>query len=69
MKECLFYLGTWGYQPRVERFLREIKIAANLIHPHILPLYDSGEADAGVSIQPRAGLMASVRNTGVSSRI
>ncbi len=28
-----------------ERFLREIGIAANLIHPHILPLHDSGEAD------------------------
>lgn len=28
-----------------ERFLREIKIAAQLTHPHILPLYDSGEAD------------------------
>jgi tRNA A-37 threonylcarbamoyl transferase component Bud32/tetratricopeptide (TPR) repeat protein len=28
-----------------ERFLREIKIAANLTHPHILPLHDSGEAD------------------------
>jgi serine/threonine-protein kinase len=28
-----------------ERFLQEIKIAANLHHPHILPLYDSGEAD------------------------
>jgi serine/threonine protein kinase/tetratricopeptide (TPR) repeat protein len=28
-----------------ERFLREIKIAANLSHPHILPLHDSGEAD------------------------
>ncbi len=28
----------------VERFLREIKIAATLRHPHILPLYDSGEA-------------------------
>jgi Tol biopolymer transport system component len=26
-----------------ERFLQEIKIAANLHHPHILPLYDSGE--------------------------
>ena len=25
-----------------ERFLREIKIAAKLTHPHILPLYDSG---------------------------
>ena len=28
-----------------ERFLREIEIAANLTHPHILPLHDSGEAD------------------------
>ena len=27
-----------------ERFLREIQIAAGLTHPHILPLYDSGEA-------------------------
>ncbi len=27
-----------------ERFLREIKVAARLQHPHILPLYDSGEA-------------------------
>ena len=28
-----------------ERFLLEIEIAAALTHPHILPLYDSGEAD------------------------
>ena len=28
-----------------ERFLREIAIAAQLHHPHIVPLYDSGEAD------------------------
>ena len=27
-----------------ERFLREIRIAARLQHPHILPLHDSGEA-------------------------
>ncbi len=28
-----------------ERFLREIKLTAQLAHPHILPLLDSGEAD------------------------
>lgn len=28
-----------------ERFRREIDIAAKLSHPHILPLYDSGQAD------------------------
>ena len=29
----------------VHRFLREVRIAAHLAHPHILPLIDSGEAD------------------------
>jgi eukaryotic-like serine/threonine-protein kinase len=28
-----------------ERFHREIKMAARLTHPHILPVFDSGEAD------------------------
>jgi serine/threonine-protein kinase len=29
-----------------ERFLTEIRTTANLQHPHILPLFDSGEADS-----------------------
>ncbi|HUF36801.1 MAG TPA: protein kinase, partial [Gemmatimonadales bacterium] len=29
-----------------ERFLAEITLTANLQHPHILPLFDSGEADS-----------------------
>jgi len=29
-----------------ERFLTEIKVTANLQHPHILPLHDSGEAES-----------------------
>jgi serine/threonine-protein kinase len=28
-----------------QRFLREIRIADRLLHPHILPLLDSGEAE------------------------
>src|ERR1700693_3193063 len=32
---------------RAERFLREIQIAAKLSHPHILPLYDSGQGGPG----------------------
>ena len=33
-----------GMAVGAERFQREIKIAARLSHPHILPLHDSGEA-------------------------
>ena len=28
-----------------DRFLTEIKTTANLQHPHILPLFDSGQVD------------------------
>ena len=48
-----------------ERFLAEIKVTANLQHPHILGLIDSGEADgllyyvmpyiAGESLRARLG--------------
>jgi eukaryotic-like serine/threonine-protein kinase len=39
-----------------DRFLREIRIAASLHHPNILPLYDSGEADGQLYyVMPVAG--------------
>ena len=31
-----------------DRFLSEIRVAARLNHPHILPLLDSGEADGAL---------------------
>src|SRR5450759_2575575 len=38
---------TVGAQGR-ERFLREISIAANLSHPNIVPLFDSGQIGASL---------------------
>ena len=44
-----------------ERFLREIQLAAKLSHPHILPLFDSGDAGGALFyVMPRV--------TGVSLR-
>ena len=34
-----------GFAMGVERFKREIDLVTHLTHPHILPIYDSGEAD------------------------
>src|SRR5574341_240797 len=31
-----------------QRFLKEIQVTANLQHPHILPLYDSGSANGAL---------------------
>jgi serine/threonine-protein kinase len=43
-----------GYEPA--RFLREIRIAARLAHPQILPLHDSGECDGLLYfVMPYAG--------------
>src|SRR5688500_220339 len=36
-----------GGREGVERFLREIELAARLQHPHILPVFDSGVVDDG----------------------
>jgi eukaryotic-like serine/threonine-protein kinase len=35
---------SFSAQLGAERFLQEIKVAARLRHPHLLPLYDSGDA-------------------------
>ena len=37
----------------IERFLAEIKTTANLQHPHILTLFDSGEADSFTELRER----------------
>jgi serine/threonine-protein kinase len=40
----VFHPGGGGSAGGAARFLREIDLAARLTHPHILPVYDSGEA-------------------------
>ncbi|MDP3774025.1 MAG: protein kinase [Gemmatimonadales bacterium] len=42
-----------GASVGAERFLREIGIAAQLSHPHLVPLIDSGDAD-GLKGTPRS---------------
>jgi TolB-like protein/tRNA A-37 threonylcarbamoyl transferase component Bud32 len=37
-----------AYAVGPDRFIREISTTANLRHPHILPLYDSGEVDGAL---------------------
>jgi len=51
-----------------ERFLAEIKTTANLQHPHILPLFDSGSAlDGRAELVHHAGGAAGARRA-VSGR-
>ena len=38
-------IADLGFALGPERFRREIDLASHLSHPHILPIYDSGEAD------------------------
>jgi serine/threonine protein kinase len=49
-----------------ERFLREIEIAAALQHPHILPLFDSGQADGLHRRIGEVGARAGGRTTGAT---
>ena len=37
-----------AYAVGADRFIREINTTANLRHPHILPLYDSGEVEGAL---------------------
>jgi eukaryotic-like serine/threonine-protein kinase len=41
-----------------ERFVTEMRVTANLQHPHILPLFDSGSADGQLLIQRPATIDA-----------
>src|SRR5919107_473978 len=36
-----------GGREGIERFLREIELAARLQHPHVLPVFDSGVVEEG----------------------
>ncbi len=48
--------GSAGQSYEPERFLREIRIAAQLSHPQILPVHDSGEIDGMLYfVMPYAG--------------
>ena len=38
-------LGVLGTHADAQRFLREARAAANLRHPHIVPIYDAGEVE------------------------
>jgi tRNA A-37 threonylcarbamoyl transferase component Bud32 len=38
-------LGVLGTREEAQRFLREARAAANLRHPHIVPIYDAGEVE------------------------
>ena len=53
-KVAIKVLRPGAYEP--QRFLREIRIAARLTHPQILPLHDSGECDGLLYfVMPYAG--------------
>src|SRR6187455_1104520 len=45
----VFNPGVVGGEDAPLRFLQEIRIAARLAHPHVLPLHDSGEIAAADS--------------------
>ncbi len=51
-----------------ERFVQEIEIAANLSHPHILPLHDSGEVRLGDETGPTFVYFVAPLATGESLR-
>ena len=54
LKVLLPGAGAHAYEP--QRFLREIRIAARLSHPQILPVHDSGECDGMLYfVMPYAG--------------
>src|SRR5687768_716018 len=50
-----------------ERFLKEIEVTANLQHPHVLPLFDSGEVRAAHPDPERPSLPRAERGEGEGS--
>ncbi len=62
-------LGVLGTRADAQRFLREARAAANLRHPHIVPIYDAGEVEgtyyiASAFIEGQT-LRARMRETGI----
>jgi serine/threonine protein kinase len=51
----------------VDRFLREVEIAAKLTHPHVLSLHDSGKANGNLSrgaARPKSSFRSGASTTG-----
>jgi serine/threonine protein kinase/Flp pilus assembly protein TadD len=53
----------------IERFLREIRLAAQLHHPHILPVYDSGTLDGAQGLTGPYYVMPLIEGESLRSKL